>query len=144
MPAQIGTGPGVGAGEEHLHPAAQKGITSGFAAAGNIAGSMMGAAGIPGGSFIAGAFGQAGKIMEGIANVGAAFLVGNVTNGTTENPYGVTQRGSNPTGGTRISDRSTHYHGDLVTQNMDDFFRRQDLREKQDAQASFAGYDRYA
>ena len=43
-----------------------------------------------------------GKIVEGIANVGASFLVGTLTNGTTENPYGVTQRGTNPTGGTKL------------------------------------------
>lgn len=142
VPLRLGPGPGAGAesAPSHLHPAAAKGITSGFAAAGNIAGSMMGAAGLPGGSLVAGAFGQAGKIVEGIANVGAAFLVGNVTNGTTENPYGVTQRGSNPTGGTRISDNSTHYHGDLVTNNLDDYFRRQDLREKQKQQASLGRF----
>lgn len=151
QPARLGPGPGVGGGPgggQHLHPAASMGIKSGFAAAGNIAASAasMGMGGMGGGaagSLIAGAFGQAGKIVEGIANVGASFLVGTLTNGTTENPYGVTQRGSNPTGGTKVVDNSQSY-GDVYTQSPREFFKQLDLREAQHSQASLAGYDRYA
>lgn len=135
-PVQIGPGAGAGAeaatGGSHLNPAVSKGIKSGFAAAGNLAGMAAGAFGAGGASsLIAGAFGQAGKIVEGIANVGASFLVGTLTNGTTENPYGVTQRASNPTGGTTtIVNRSTNM-GDVSTQDPDAFFKKLDLREAQ-------------
>lgn len=146
---QGGTGVAPSETGDHLNPAVSKGITSGFAAAGNAAAAAasFGLGGMGGGALgggIAGLFGQAGKIAKNIANVAASFLVGNVTNGTTDNPYGVTQRATNPTGTSRTLDRSTHYHGDLVTNNLDDYFRRQDLRDKQNHQAAIATYDRYA
>lgn len=154
-PARLGPGPGVGGGPgggSHLHPAASMGIKSGAAALGNIAATaaqvgMMGMGGGGGGggvgALIQGLFTQGGKIVEDIANVGASFLVGTLTNGTTENPYGVTQRGSNPTGGTRVVDNSQNY-GDVYTQSPREFFKQLDLREAQHSQASLAGYDRYA
>ncbi|QAX93099.1 tape measure protein [Mycobacterium phage RedRaider77] len=156
--AQLGTGPGVAAGGSHLHPAAQKGIRSGAAALGSVVSSAIsaaaaagsfgaaGAAGAAGGgmgSLIGGLFTQGGKIVEDVANVGASFLVGNITNGTTPNPYGVTQRATNPTGGTRIVDNSQRY-GDVYTQSPREFFRQLDLREAQHSQGSLGGYDRYA
>lgn len=154
-PARLGPGPGVGGGPgggSHLHPAASMGIKSGAAALGNIAATaaqvgMMGMGGGGGGggvgALIQGLFTQGGKIVEDIANVGASFLVGTLTNGTTENPYGVTQRGSNPTGGTRVVDNSQNY-GDVYTQSPREFFKQLDLREAQHGQAALAGYDRYA
>jgi hypothetical protein len=168
IPAQIGTGPGVeGATQSHLHPAVSKGINSAASTIGSLAntavaiaamgatagagagagapaaGAAGAAAGGAGGLSVGGLIQQGGKIIEDIANVGASFLVGTLTNGTTENPYGVTQRGSNPTGGTRIVDNSTKY-GDVYTQDQDEWFRRLDLREAQKAQANLGGYDRYA
>lgn len=90
-----------------------------------------GAAGIPGAGLIGGAFGQFGKIAENIANVGASFLVGTLTNGTTPNPYGATQRGAIPTGGTTtVVDRSVNM-GDVTTQDPDYFFKQMDLRDAQ-------------
>jgi hypothetical protein len=96
-----------------------------------------------GGLSVSGMVAQGGKIVEGLANVGASFLVGNVTNGTTENPYGVTQRASNPTGGTRVVDNSQKY-GDVYTQSPREFFKQLDLRDAQRSQGSLGGYDRYA
>lgn len=172
-PAQIGTGAGPGAGQKHLHPAISKGIQSGAATIGKLGdmavaaatmgatmgmggaaagaaggagglGGLGGGGGMGGGLSVSGMVAQGGKIVEGLANVGASFLVGNVTNGTTENPYGVTQRASNPTGGTtRITDNSQKY-GDVYTQNPDEFFRKLDLRDAQKSQGSLGGYDRYA
>jgi hypothetical protein len=139
----------------HLHPALRKGIASGAAALGNIASTAIsaaaaagsfGAAGAAGGgmgSLIGGLFTQGGKIIEDIANVGASFLVGNITNGTTANPYGVTQQGPSPTGGTRIVDNSQRY-GDVYTQSPREFFKQLDLRDAQKSQGSLGGYDRYA
>jgi hypothetical protein len=91
------------------------------------------------GGFAAGAFKQGGKIIEGIANVASAFLVGSVTSGTTQNPYGETQHGAKITGGTVI-DHSTHNHGDVYTNNLDDYFRQLDLREAQKGQAMLGHY----
>jgi hypothetical protein len=129
----------------HLHPAAQKGITSGFAAAGNVAASAASAfgGGMGGaGGFIQGLFGQAGKIATGIANVGASFLVGNITGGTTENAYGVTQRGSNPTGGNKVVDASNNQYGDIYTNNLDEYFSMVRRREDQKAQATLGHWGR--
>lgn len=139
-PQDIGTGPGAGAGEEHIHPALKKGIESGAAALGNIAGAALGAGGMGGlGGFATGAFKQGGKIIEGIANVASAFLVGSITSGTTQNPYGETQHGAKITGGTVI-DHSTHNHGDVYTNNLDDYFRQLDIREAQKSQAMLGQY----
>lgn len=161
--ADIGTGVGPGETGMHLHPALQKGIASTASTLGALgdtalAAGTFGAAGLAGGGgggggggmggagglSISGMAAQAGKIITDIANVGASFLVGSVTGGTTKNPYGVTQRATNPSGGTtRSVDRSTHYHGDMVTNNLDEYFRRMDLRQAQDHQASVGTYDRY-
>jgi len=135
---------GVSSGEgKHVLPALEKGITSGFATAGNIAGSAismgMGGAGIPGGGaagqFVQGLFQQAGKIANNVANVASSFLVGNITGGTTENPYGVTQRGSVPTGGSRVVDASNNQYGDVYTNNLDEYFKMVDRRNAQRAQS---------
>lgn len=167
-PAVIPPGPGPGqATASHLHPAIQKGIASAASTLGKLgdmalaAGTMgLGAAGTAlagvggglgggggggggGGLSISGIAQQAGKIATDVANVGASFLVGNVTGGTTPNAYGVTQRSSNPTGGTVI-DRSSHQHGDIYTNDLDEYFRRKGVQEAQQAQASVGGYDRYA
>lgn len=161
MPAQIGTGvPAGGGGDSHLNPAVKKGIQAGAAtigalanqavavasmgASGGLAGGLGGAAGGGmGGISVGGLIQQGGKIVEDIANVGASFLVGTLTSGTTENPYGVTQRSSNPTGGTRIVDNSQRY-GDVYTQNPRQFFKELDLRDAQRSQGALGGYDRYA
>jgi hypothetical protein len=68
---------------DHNLPALSTAITSGFAAAGNIAGAAasMGLGGMGGGaasSMISGAFQQFGKIANDVANVGSSFLVGSV------------------------------------------------------------------
>jgi hypothetical protein len=137
-----GGGPGAASGD-HNHPALSKGITSGFAAAGNVAAmaaSMGMAAGGGGGGggmggMISGLFGQAGKIANNVANVASSFLVGNITGGTTENPYGVTQRGSVPTGGSKVVDASNNQYGDVYTNNLDEYFKLQDRRNAQKAQS---------
>lgn len=155
--------PGPGAESYmHLHPAARKGIASGMAVAGQLAqmaamaaigggmgagaGAAMGAAaagagggggggmGLPTGVTIQGLFQQGGKIMEDAANIGASFLVGNITGGTTENPYGVTQMPNKPTGGTKIYDASTSI-GSIHTADLDEYYRRENRRQAQRAQS---------
>lgn len=142
----IDTGPsrpatGVGPdGGTHTHPALATGITSGFAAAGKAASAAasMGLGGMGGGAaggFIEGLFGQAGKIANNVANVASSFLVGNITGGTTKNPYGVTQRGNVPTGGSKVVDASNNQYGDVYTNNLDEYFKQVDRRNNQQAQA---------
>lgn len=130
----------------HVHPALEKGITSGAKAIGmaastaiGIAASAAGSSGFAPGASAAGAIGpyvaglieQGGKIIKNIANVPSSFLVGNATGGTTQNPYGSTQRSTNASGGTTI-DQS--HHGDVYTQNLDDYFHQMDIRDSQKAQ----------
>ena len=139
-PVRPATGTGPGEKGIHTHPALEKGITSGFATAGNIAGAAasMGMGGMGGGmlgGFVSGLFGQAGKIANNIANVASSFLVGNITGGTTENPYGVTQRGNVPTGGSRVVDASNNQYGDVYTNNLDEYFKQVDRRNAQKAQS---------
>jgi len=134
----------------HLHPAIVKGIQSGAAVAGNLASSAismgMGAAGLPGGGaagqFVAGLIQQGGKIATNIANIGASFLVGNVTGGTTSNAYGVTQHGSSPSGGTRVIDASNNQYGDVYTNNLDEYFARMKRRDDQRAQVTLGNWGR--
>ena len=140
---------------DHVHPALRKGITSGFATAGNLAamaintgmamagaagggvgGAAGGAAGGSLGGFVAGLFQQAGKIANNVANVASSFLVGNITGGTTENPYGVTQRGNVPTGGTKVVDASNIHNGDIYTNNLDEYFAMVDRRNAQRSQVA--------
>jgi len=87
------------------------------------------------GGFVSGLFQQGGKIATNIANVASSFLVGNITGGTTENAYGVTQQASNPTGGTRVVDASNNQYGDVYTNNLDEYFARQQRRDNQRAQS---------
>lgn len=128
----------------HLLPWVKKGIESGAATLGNLAasaatlGAAAGGAGGGGGmgAMISGLFQQGGKIVEGIANVGASFLVGNITGGTTANAYGVTQRGNVPSGGTRVVDNSSNHNGDVYTNNLDEYFARKRREENVKAQAA--------
>lgn len=134
-------------GEDHVHPALRKGIASTAAVAGNLASAAasMGMGGLGGGGagqFISGLFQQGGKIAENIANVGASFLVGNITGGTTANAYGVTQRGVNPTGGTKMIDASNNQYGDIYTNNLDDYFSRVERRDAQKAQVGLGAWGR--
>lgn len=144
--------PKVGDNGDHVHPALRKGITSGFATAGSLASMAInaaaaagtfGAAGAAGGaggggigSMVQGLFTQAGKIANNVANVASSFLVGNITGGTTANPYGVTQRGSVPTGGNKMVDASNNQYGDIYTQDLDSYFARVDRRDAQRAQST--------
>lgn len=145
------TGPGAGA--QHLHPAMQKGIQGGFAAVGNIvnmavqaaaAGATMGASAAAGaggmgagggGSMISGLFQQGGKIATSAANIGASFLVGSLTGGTTKNAYGATQVANQPRGGTKIYDASTQI-GSIQTSDLDEYYRRENRRQAQRAQSN--------
>jgi hypothetical protein len=134
-------------GEDHVHPALRKGIASTAAVAGNLASAAasMGMGGLGGGGagqLISGLFQQGGKIAENIANVGASFLVGNITGGTTANAYGVTQRGVNPTGGTKMIDASNNQYGDIYTNNLDDYFSRVERRDAQKAQVGLGAWGR--
>ena len=146
------TGSGPGEGGDHVHPALRKGITSGFATAGNLASMAINAAAAAGsfgasgalgagggggglGSMVSGLFQQAGKIANNVANVASSFLVGNITGGTTANPYGVTQRGSVPTGGSKVIDASSNQYGDVYTNDLDSYFKRIDRRNAQRAQS---------
>lgn len=132
----------------HLHPAIQKGIQSGAAVAGNLASAAIsaGTMGLGGGGglggFVSGLIAQGGKIATNIANIGASFLVGNITGGTTANAYGVTQRGTNPTGGTKVIDASNNHNGDIYTNDLDEYFRRTQRRDDQRAQASLGHWAR--
>jgi hypothetical protein len=131
----------------HVHPALQTGIMSTASTLGNLASSAMsmGMGGMGGGmagSMVEGLFKQAGKIAVNIANVPASFLVGNITGGTTANAYGVTQRGNNPTGGTRVIDTSNNINGDIYTNNLDDYFARVRRMDDQRAQATLGHWAR--
>jgi hypothetical protein len=131
----------------HVHPALQTGIMSTASTLGNLASSAMsmGMGGMGGGmagSMVEGLFKQAGKIAVNIANVPASFLVGNITGGTTANAYGVTQRGNNPTGGTRVIDASNNINGDIYTNNLDDYFARVRRMDDQRAQATLGHWAR--
>lgn len=130
---------------DHLLPAVRQGIMSAadtigaWAATAASMGMAAGGGGGGGGAagmMIQGGVKQAGKIIAGIANVGASALVGNITPGTSDNPYGITQEGekASPLIGS-AGDYSTHYHGDMYTQNMDEFFRRQEIRDAQNMQS---------
>lgn len=126
---------------DHLLPAVRKGIESTASTVGGLAAAAasMGMGGMGGGGagmLIDGGIKQIGKIIAGVANVGSAALGGLITPGTTDNPYGITQQGqkAQPLIG-NSGDYSTHYHGDLYTQDMDDFMRRQELRDAQNMQA---------
>lgn len=139
----------------HLHPALQKGIMSTASVLGNIAataaqmgmmgaggGGGAGAGGMGGGlmsSMISGAFQQGGKIATNVANVGASFLVGNITGGTTENAYGVTQMPSQPSGGTKVYDASTTI-GSIQTADLDEYYRRENIRQAQRAQGALGSW----
>lgn len=116
--------------------AASFGMMAGGMGAGGAMGGMGGGGGGIGGLSISGLFQQGGKIATNVANVASSFLVGNITGGTTENPYGVTQRGSVPSGGSRMVDASNNQYGDIYTNNLDEFFARKDRIEKQRAQSS--------
>lgn len=146
---------GVGTAQlDRNHPALSAGIMSGAAALGNVittavqaaatagaAGGTMGA-GAPAGaaagalasSLISGAFQQGGKIVEGAANVASNFLVGNLTGGTTENSYGVTQVANQPRGGTKIYDASTSI-GSIQTADLEGYYRMENRRQAQRAQS---------
>lgn len=93
-----------------------------------------------GGPSISGLFQQGGKIVTDLANVGASFLVGNITGGTTENAYGVTQQASNPSGGNRVVDASNNQYGDVYTNNLDEYFAR---KRREDAKAAQSGLGRW-
>lgn len=156
---QTSAGPGTDS-FMHVHPALQKGIASTASVLGNIAataaqvgmmalggmgggggGGGLGAGALGGGmsSFIQGLFQQGGKIATNIANVGSSFLVGNITGGTTENAYGVTQMPSPPSGGTKIYDDSTTI-GSIQTADLDEYYRRENIRQAQRAQGRLGSW----
>jgi len=88
-------GAGGGGGINYTLPWVNKAIESGAAVAGNIGAAAAGAFG--GGAFgglIQGLAGQGGKIMQGIANIVSASLVGSVPGslGTQDSLYGKTLR----------------------------------------------------
>lgn len=135
------------ASTDHELPAVKQGVTSAASTLGNWAAmaasmGMMGAGGGGGGgagSLISGLFSEGGKIVNAAINVGASALVGTLTPGTTDNPYGVAIKGQQapntlaPVNGG--NDLSTHYHGDLYSTDMNQFFRQQQVRDAQNMQA---------
>lgn len=152
--AAASTVPGVGPGErpeqaniapaptstDHELPALKQGVTSGFATAGSIAAAAasMGLGGMGGGaagSLISGLFSEGGKIANAALNVIASAGVGTLTPGTTENPYGVTIKGQQAPQTLAPIDNGTHYHGDLYSTDMNEFFRQQELRDAQHMQS---------
>lgn len=135
----------------HLHPAIQKGIDSAASTIGSLAdtAASMGTLGVAGGLgggggglSIGGLIQQGGKIVKNIANIGASFLVGNITAGTTANAYGVTQQSPTPTGGTRVVDASSNHYGDMYTNDLDSYFAGLRRREDQKAQVNLGQWGR--
>lgn len=134
----------------HTLPAISKGVTSGFAAAGNAvatavqaaaAAGTFGAAGLGGGgagSLISGLFAQGGKIANDAIDVASAFLVGNITPGTTENAYGETLVSPRREPQTAPLDGGRTYvfndaHSDRIVNELR-------IKDKQDEQATLARY----
>lgn len=147
-------GPGGGGAAEspegatHLHPAAKKGIESGAAALGNAANTAaavatFGAGGLAGGGMgglsIGGLIQQGGKIVEGLAEVGASFLVGTVDGlgGDTGNAYGATYRPAQRQPATAAG-HTTNYNGGIVVQDPNELRRELNLRDSQHFQAAMA------
>lgn len=147
----VAPAPGAqGGGVDHLLPAIATGIKSGASTIGSIAqtaaaaatfgatGGMGGGGMGGGGPSIQGAVMQAGKIVEGIANVGAAFASG-FTNfgGTTPNPYGV-QLKSTEKAPPLASDNRRIQYGDNNYASLDEWRRQTQLQDRQDMQADMA------
>lgn len=146
----VAPAPGAqGGGTDHLLPAIATGIKSGAATIGSIAQTAaavgtFGAAGAAGGMgggggpSIQGAIQQVGKIVEGVANVGAAFASG-FTNfgGTTPNPYGVQLKSKQEPPPTAVDNRRIQY-GDQNYASVDEWRRQTQLQDKQDMQADMA------
>jgi hypothetical protein len=145
---------------DHLLPAVSKGITSGFATAGNIAStaaSLAASAAVAGGSFgaaapaapiagqlagqlAAGLFQQGGKIAVDAANVAASFLVGSVSNigGDTGYAYGTSYRPQQEQPVTAGNNYSTNYNGGIVVADPNELRRELDLRDNQHLQSAMA------
>lgn len=154
-PAPVGGPAPVAASDgsvpSHTLPAISKGVTSGFAAAGNAvatavqaaaAAGTFGAAGIGGGggagSLISGLFAQGGKIANDVIDVGSSFLVGNITPGTTDNAYGETLRPAPRAPQTAPLDGGrTYVFNDTHSDRIVDELRTKDA---QDEQATLARY----
>jgi hypothetical protein len=128
---------------DHNLKAIDTAIDSTATVLGNIASQAiaagMGGAGIPGGgaagSFAAGLIQESGKVAKDVVNVGSSFLVGNVTPGTTANPYGQTlhpQQNEPITAGGRTQINTFYGHD---TQSV---FQELDVRNAQDQQAALA------
>lgn len=131
-------------GTNHTLPWINQAIESGAAVAANAASSAIGAlggGGMPGagaiGQFAAGGIMQFGKVAQGIANVASSLLVGTVTPGTTENPYGETLRTPQNVPNTApVRGGNTNYFNGIsdiarLTQELD-------LRDAADHQAALA------
>jgi hypothetical protein len=128
---------------DHNLKAIDTAIDSTATVLGNIASQAiaagMGGAGIPGGgaagSFAAGLIQEGGKVAKDVVNVGSSFLVGNVTPGTTPNPYGQTlhpQQNEPITAGGRTQINT--FNGMDVPR----VFQELDVRSAQDQQAALA------
>lgn len=136
--------------QNHLLPAVKLGIESGAAAIGNavqaaasfgmMAGGIPGGGGGGGGPSISGAIQQAGKIVEGIANVGASSLVGTVSNigGDTGLAQGRTYRPSQTPAATVGSRATTNYNGGITVADPEELRRQLDLRDAQHFQSTMA------
>lgn len=143
--------------DSHTLPAISKGITSGFATAGALAqqaasfGMMAATAGASavagggggggmGGISISGMFQQAGKIANDIADVGSAFLVGNVTPGTQESQYGSLMRPAQKSPQTAMLDQGrTYVFNDTHSDRIVDQMRVKDSQDRQAALAQWGG-----
>lgn len=134
----------------HNLAAINTGISSGFAAAGNLAATAIstaaaagtfGAAGAAGaggaGSLVAGLFNEAGKIATNLVNVGSSFLVGNVTAGTTPNAYGELNLGPQNVPLTAPDNRRSYVFNGVDGRNIVDDIR---LKDAQDMQAQLSNF----
>lgn len=144
QPAPQTVAPAVPGNEQKLLPAISTGISSGAATLGNLASTAasvasLGAGGAgAAGPLISGLFQQGGKIVEGLANAGAAFASGWLNfGGTTTNPYGVQLRSNEKPPPLATDQRRTHV-GNNYFASMDDWRRRTQLQDAQDQQASLA------
>jgi hypothetical protein len=125
---------------EHLNPALKAGIEGAFSTVGSLAatGATLGINAVaPGAGGAAGAGIQAGaqlagQLASGLANVGASFLVGSVTPGTTGQGYGAPLLPQRQTQGGGNSYTSIH-QGDINAYSPDQAFALKDRKEKQAA-----------
>lgn len=153
-PTPAGTAPGSGKPWDHNLAAIDTGISSAASAIGQAAATAIGiaasAAGSSGfapgagavgaiGPYVAGLIQEGGKVASDAVNVGSSFLVGNVTGGTTNNPYGQTYHPPQ-TAPQAPQVHQTNYTGDWTVADPWEMRRQLDLHDAQQQQSFGANH----